>query len=271
MLWSKAAGAGGTAGGGWNLTNAVYDGVSFSVNAQHTTPEGLFFQPDGTAMFVIGFNPTRVQKYTLSTPWDFSTLSTDNTFSVATQESGPKAVFFKPDGLKMYITGGGSDRVWEYNSTGGAWNASFWAVSNNIYVGSQDLVPTGISFKPDGSKMYMCGWASNYVNEYNLSTPWDVSTANFFQRVLVSSNSPTAEGVFFKPDGTLMFVVSSGNDTVGEYALSTPWDVSSAAHVQGFSVASEDTDPRGVFFKPDGSKMYVIGNAFNTVYQYSTA
>jgi len=272
MLWSKAIGAGGTGGGGgWNLTDAVYDGVSFSLSTQDTVPNGLFFRPDGTMMFIAGNNTDRIYRYVLSTPWDLSTALASGSFSTAAQENNPAAVFFKPDGLVMYVTGGGSDRVWQYNSTSDAWNMPFWGVQTSIYVGSQEPVPTGLFFKPDGTKMYMCGWLNDRVHEYNLSTPWNVSTAVFFQNVSVGANSPTADGIFFKPDGTAMYVVSDGSDSIGEYALGSPWDVSSATYVQRFSVAGQDTFIKGVSFKPDGTKMYVIGDATNKLYQYSTA
>ena len=37
------------------------------------------------------------------------------------------------------------------------------------------------------------------------------------------------------------------------------------------SVTTQDNTPLGLFFKPDGTKMYVMGYTNNTVYQYSLA
>jgi sugar lactone lactonase YvrE len=42
-------------------------------------------------------------------------------------------------------------------------------------------------------------------------------------------------------------------------------------HGVSFSVSSEESNPQGLFFKPDGTKMYVIGDYGDTIYQYSTA
>ncbi len=36
-----------------------------------------------------------------------------------------------------------------------------------------------------------------------------------------------------------------------------------------FHVGSEDSSPKKIFFKPDGTKMYMIGAATDEVYQYS--
>jgi hypothetical protein len=76
--------------------------------------------------------------------------------------------------------------------------------------------------------------------------------------------------LFFKPDGTKMYVVGSQNDNVYQYSLSTAWDVSTASYDSvSFSVASQETGPESVTFSPDGTKMYVGGTANDTVYQYT--
>ena len=67
-----------------------------------------------------------------------------------------------------------------------------------------------------------------------------------------------------------MFIAGFSGDAVYEYNLSTAWDISTASYVQNFSVSSQDGVPHGLFFKSDGSKMYLMGFASDTVYQYST-
>ena len=48
------------------------------------------------------------------------------------------------------------------------------------------------------------------------------------------------------------------------------WDVSTATYdTKNKDISSEDTDIQGIFFKPDGTKMYVAGGANDTIYQYS--
>jgi len=66
-----------------------------------------------------------------------------------------------------------------------------------------------------------------------------------------------------------MYIVGNANDTVHQYALSTPWEVQTAVYEPGKikSVAAQDNNPLGIFFKPDGTKMYMVGTT-DTVYQY---
>ena len=83
----------------------------------------------------------------------------------------------------------------------------------------------------------------------------------------VSAQETAPQSVFFKPDGTKMFVLGSTGDDVNEYDLSTAWNISTASYVQNFSVANQELVPEGMFFRPDGKKLYVIGQG-SAVFSY---
>jgi DNA-binding beta-propeller fold protein YncE len=234
-----------------------------SIAAQETTPQGVFFKPDGLKMYVIGSSGDDVNEYNLSTAWDISTASYLQNFSVAAQETNPTGVFFKPDGLKMYVMGQLGLAVYEYDLST-AWDvstASFtYPTTDYFSVVAQETTPTGLFFKPDGLKMYVIGFTGDDVNEYDLSTAWDISTASYLQNFSVAAQETSPQDVFFKPDGLKMYVIGTVGDDVNEYDLSTAWDISTASYLQNFSVAAQETSPNGIFFKPDGLKMYIIGD-----------
>jgi len=117
--------------------------------------------------------------------------------------------------------------------------------------------------------MYVIGTGGAEVNEYNLSTAWDVSTASFLQLFSVAAQETAPADVFFKPNGLKMYVVGFTGDDVNEYDLSTAWDVSTASFLQLFSVAAQDLSPRGVFFREDGTKVYFIGSNGVEVNEYN--
>jgi DNA-binding beta-propeller fold protein YncE len=159
------------------------------------------------------------------------------------------------------------DDVNEYDLST-AWDISTASYLQNFSVAAQEISPTGIFFKPDGTKMYVIGSTGDDVNEYDLSTAWDVSTASYLQNFSVAAQETTPTGIFFKPDGTKMYVIGNSGDDVNEYDLSTAWDVTTASYLQNFSVAAQENNPTGIFFKPDGTKMYVIGTAGDDVNEY---
>ncbi len=68
-----------------------------------------------------------------------------------------------------------------------------------------------------------------------------------------------------------MFVMGGsyiGQD-VYEYTLSTGFDVSTASYVDSFDISSQETQPFGLAFNTDGTKMFVVGKAGADVYEYS--
>ena len=136
-------------------------------------------------------------------------------------------------------------------------------------VAVQDTSPSGLFFKPDGTKMYVLGDSGNDVNEYNLSSAWDISTASYVQNFSVAVEETIPHSVFFKPDGTKMYVIGFVGDAVNEYNLSSAWDISTASYVQNFSVAAEEIQPTGLYFKPDGTQMFVTGTFTDAIWAYS--
>ena len=266
MLWSKVIGAGGAGGvvEGWNISTAVYL-QNFSVAAQSAQPFGVFFKPDGTKMYILGAG--LVYEYDLGTPWDVTTSVFLQSKNVSTQSfTSTSGISFTPDGTKVYFLTASGTRVTEYDLST-AWDISTAVYLQNFSVAAQETQPFGVFFKPDGTKMYITGSSSN-VNEYDLGTAWDVTTSVFLQSKNVSTEDLTPYDVSFKPDGTKMFVLGFQGDDVNEYDLSTAWDISTAVYLQNFSVAAQENNPRGIFFKPDGTKMYVTGLSAIAIQEY---
>jgi DNA-binding beta-propeller fold protein YncE len=253
----------------WSLSGAYYSGTSFNVSSQESNPQELFFKPDGAKMYVIGTAADNVNEYDLSTAWDVSSATFLQSFSVASRDGLPTGLFFKPEGDKFYFTGRSNSRVYEFNLSN-SWDVSSATFVQNFSVASQEGSPTDVSFRPDGTKMYVVGFGNDNVNEYDLSTAWNISTASFLQSFSVASQEGSPGGLSFKPDGTKMYVVGSVSDMVSEYDLVTAWDVSTASYVQGFDVLPQEANPSGLFFKPDGLQFYIVGTSNDSVFVYNT-
>ena len=206
-----------------------------------------------------------------SVPWSLSRAAYTNvSFSVAAQSGTPGDVAFKTDGTKMYVLDNGGS-VFQY-SLSTAWNlstASYDSVS--FSVATEELAPQALAFKSDGTKMYVMGTAEDKVFQYSLSTAWDLSTASYDSvSFSVTSEDAAPTGLAFKSDGTKMYVMGSANDTVYQYSLSTAWNLSTASYDSvSFSVATQESGPKGLAFKSNGTRMYLVGTISDTIYQYS--
>ncbi len=65
-----------------------------------------------------------------------------------------------------------------------------------------------------------------------------------------------------------MYIVGTQGDAAYEYDLSTAWNVTTASYLQNFSVAAQEPSPQALFFKPDGTKMYIVGTVEDAVFEY---
>jgi len=241
---------------------------SFSVASQESFPAAIAFNNDGTKMFVTGYAGDDVNEYTLSTGFDVSTASFVDSFSVSTQDLIPKGLAFNNNGTKMFVVGDHGNDVNEYALSTG-FDVSTASFVDSFSVASQETAPSGIAFNNDGTKMFVVGRDGSDVNEYTLSTGFDVSTASFVDSFSVVSQEGNPTAVAFNNDGTKMFVIGYSGDDVNEYTLSTGFDVSTASFVDSFSVASQEVAPLGMIFNDDGTKMFIIGYAGDDVNEYT--
>src|SRR6056300_1450 len=81
----------------------------------------------------------------------------------------------------------------------------------------------------------------------------------------VSAQELGPQAITFNNDGTKMYVMGYFGNDVNEYTLSTAYDFSTATYSTNFSVYSQEANPLGMTWKPDGTKFYIVGNSSDTV------
>ena len=96
----------------------------------------------------------------------------------------------------------------------------------------------------------------------------------FKQSKDISSDATGLRQINFKPDGKIMYVTNREKDTtsavdsVKQYSLSTPFDISTATLTSSTTLTNIDK-PHAIHFKPDGKVMYVVDNGSLTIEQYN--
>ncbi|TAA54639.1 YncE family protein [Shinella sp. JR1-6] len=143
-----------------------------------------------------------------------------------------RGLYVRPDGQRFYVLTNADDKVQEFRMS------TPWRIDTAVYVGGVVLPSLGtgmsLAFKPDGTSLYVSDSAATaYVRQYNLSTPWDLSTLSLVGSLNVTAQDTAPGGISIKPDGTKLILgtINSGG-YVNEYTLSTPWLISSAAFVR---------------------------------------
>lgn len=221
---------------------------------------------------------TKVSELFVSVPWDVTNAQlTGNTFSLGSENY--RNIYFKPDGTKLYtiefriFT---DRRVVEY-SLSTAWDITTASVANTFTISDDTETPQGIDFKPDGTKMYLSFVDDPArVNEYSLSTAWNVSTASYVAQKAVDSGAfpPDTffvypQDLFFKSDGTSFTVLSDTTGLLKYYTLSTAWDITTAAYVSEKDISANSDDTSGMYVKPDGLRIFIVNNGTDAIQEYS--
>lgn len=147
---------------------------------------------------------------------------------VGSEDVLPIAVAFNLSGTKMFM-GGGDAEIYQYTLST-AWDVSS-ATYDSVFLAVEDAVDS-IVFNSDGTKItYACD--DENVYQRTLSTGYDLSTAGsstFFDSLDVGADMG---GHDISPDGTKLYIVSRTTDTVYQYTLETPWDVTTAVGAGG--------------------------------------
>ncbi|MEY3411802.1 MAG: Lentibacter virus vB LenP, partial [Bacteroidota bacterium] len=182
------------------------------------------------------------------------------------------------------------------NNTTYTWQGSKWVISQNAFTAlhdekssiqyeevfdlsskrtfSVDLVKnasTNVSFinpLADASKISINIKKSNTGNIDISSAEPDGVKFDFTSLV----SSPVATE--FSSDGTKFYVLSQTNQRIYQFGMDTPWDTSTYYYERksygvNEDVAGLETNPLGLYIKPDGTKFYIIGSNTNVVRQYS--
>ena len=192
-----------------------------------------------------------------------------NRYSATNGSTNTLTPKFSSDGSKFYYLNQPNDRILQFDT------ATSYALPTHkfepdviFYVGGNETSPTGFTFKPDGTRLYVIGYSGDNITEYSLSTAWDLgSTVTYVQDSTFLGGTPY--GLFFKPDGTKAYYVNISADSVIELTMSTAWDVTNMVLSYTFSVTSQASAPTDVYFDTTGTKMYVADNSGDGVHQYT--
>jgi glutamine cyclotransferase len=276
----------------WDITSAVYNDIYYdiadggTINPQINDPKGLVFKADGTKLYLAnswegGADADNIFAYTLSTPWDLSTISyTGDFYDFSEQNINVHSLFLKNDGTKMYLAdygldGTGSPQIRQY-SLSTPWDIST-ASYDNISLNCSAEIPNRLEsffIKDDGTTLFAVTRAdSTKIFQYNLSTPWDISTGNYTGHYLDYNTEPLttgeqARGIFVKPGGTKLYLINNYHNKIHQITLADEWNLNNGFYHNYYNLSSQTTDAAGISFNNNGTKMYINEYA-GRIYQYS--
>lgn len=191
------------------------------------------------------------------TAWDIATIAYSRTEDISAKHATLNGLFIDSGGTHMYTVDWGTE-INQY-TLGTAWNITTSSWDRTISTAAKQTGLANIFFNPTGSKMYTIGITTATVDEYNLGTPWDLSTAVYSQEKDVSAKAASPRGLYISDNGLKMYTMDNTDDDCDEWTLNPAWDITSATWIQNLDVTAREDNCRDVFLKPDGSKLYVVG------------
>jgi DNA-binding beta-propeller fold protein YncE len=218
---------------------------------------------DGTRFYEVDnqFGNERIFQFTLSTPYDVGTKSYDG--AMVPQFDGSEGMDFNNDGSKVYVITASDNRIEEQDLS------TNFDVTTNTFAQSiptQDNNPRGVRFSNDGTKLFEVGTDNNgTIYESNLTVPFDISTAIFSQSI--SSVDPRPNAIEFKPDGTKMYIATKDDGDLNQFALSTPYDISTANFELNFDLVG-NAAKTGIIWRDNGERFYNSNDNRNDVRSY---
>jgi WD40 repeat protein len=222
-------------------------------------------------MITIGnTNPCTIFRYTLTTPWDTSTATP--TLGVGNIQiskyigniiTAASSVQVSPDGLNLFILQGSI--IYKYIMS------IPWDLTTAVYTtgdiftinSAQDTIPTCIRFRADGLMMYVMGYGTGILYQYQLTVPWDIKSSMTYTTKSRTLNAGTAQKITISPDGRNLIAHSSTGIAISSWYFGAAWDVTTLALRSQIMFPSMSD----MTASPDGSTLYAI--ASNTINQYT--
>ena len=152
--------------------------------------QDLKFNSDGTKLFILttkaANNKDGIHVFTLSTPYDTSNLESDADAGNQTFiqfGSDPRGFDFNSDGTKMYVLQSTSEVLEQYNLSTPFDPSTRNSNPKTISSSKGDYLHQGFGFSSDGYKMFIVkaqrtGASTNIIEDYNLTTPFEINTAS---------------------------------------------------------------------------------------------
>ena len=256
---------------------------SLDLNPPESSPTGITFKPDGTKVFTIGYGRNRVQMYDLSTAWDLTSAgsATESEYLVQNNLSSVQEDFFiDSSGTRMYVLSRNSDSVGQF-TLNTAWDISDITFVQDLHINSTSLSgnvtgivtgesdPCGLTFKPDGTILYLVGYTQDKVHQIPLSTAWDISTHGTITDFNITPAN-ASQAIQFSSDGKEMYIGDYSTESIVHFTLSTAWDVTTATLVsrgvpflENFGLPTST----GFYFNDVAGKAFVCGRSGDYAYE----
>jgi 6-phosphogluconolactonase (cycloisomerase 2 family) len=173
----------------YDLTSTITTttGSPWSITLEDDNPSDVFFNNDGTKLYVIGNTGNDINQYSLSPAYDMTdaiAANLDIAFDLTggsglNIDTAPLGGTFNDDGTKLYIAGNQGNDINEI-SLSVAYDLSTGTITNTATynINAQESTITDVAFNGDGSKFFIVGTNGDDMNQYQTRGNLPETSAN---------------------------------------------------------------------------------------------
>lgn len=228
------------------------------------TPINNIFYP--ARYFPVGFN---INQFNPSGGWLTGTYTANGSLDVSGDMenddpalAGPFGVYVTADGTKLFSVELLDGTFFEYSLA-----TPFDVTSTTLTASATVTTPSGsniygIDFSLDGTKLYTFATNTDSLVQYNLTTPFDITSINTTAAATLdcSSQNINYQALTIAKDGTHILAGGATNGDISSYTMSTPWDLSTATFKSRFEAPlyAENVFIRGLSIQDGGRRLAVL-------------
>lgn len=154
--------------------------LQFTETLDTNDVSGLDFNNDGTKLYVVEWDstpPVVAYEYKLEDPYNVSNMSLSSSYTItddsAVSQMRGEGIEWGDDGNKLYFASSIEDSGVIVYDAGEAYDLSTISFSHRVGLGD----PVDMRFNDDGSKLYLPAVSGENIDQYNLTTNYNVTTA----------------------------------------------------------------------------------------------
>jgi len=248
---------------------------TFDLTGQTNNNQGIEWSTQGDKLFVgTDEASATVFEYDASAAFDITSLTFNQSQDFGTNLADAIDIDFKPDGSKLFVFDFTNSDLAEYDLQ------TDFDITTKSFVSKTDVssnVSTCFAFAlvDSGQRCHFADLGDVNIEEFELTTPYDVSTLSFVDSFDVSTEDSDPFGVTWDDKGTSAYITGRGNNNVYEYDVGSPansgdalvsFETGSPSDIASYDIATfqrttdgetvtvDVEDSTGTVLKPDISK-----------------
>lgn len=148
-----------------DISSAVHSGY-YNFSDEVERGHGIFFNTNGTSLYVDDRNKEQIHQFDLNTPWDISGFQNHEFLTISDQHDAIRATVFQPNGKKMFTLDTGLQQIHAYELE------NDWTISNATLAKRKTIDisnPRGFSWNDDGSKAYIMNTDTGVIHQFEVA------------------------------------------------------------------------------------------------------